>query len=138
MKFEIHNHEGVGPVRFGMTASELREVLGSEFESGKRGEDPYDLYFGSACFVYYDKSGKVDAVEFTEPGYVTIGGVDLLSLSFAEMLEVIRSEDPDVKVDIEGLQSLNLGIGSYAPDGKDKPESPAETVIVFRRGLYEG
>lgn len=137
MKFEIHNHEGVGPIRFGMGRAEVREVLGGEFESSHRGETPYDSYFNCDYFVYYDKSEKVGAVEFTEAGYVTLGGVDLLGLSFAEMLEVIRSHDPEVKVGIEGFKSLNLGIGSYAPDGQDKPESPAETVIVFPRGYYD-
>jgi hypothetical protein len=137
MKFEIHSHEGAGPIRFGMTTAEVREVLGSEFKSSDRGGTPYDRYLGHGCFVYYDESGKVEAIEFSDAGYVTLGGVDLLGLSFAEMLEFIRVRDPEVEVNIEGLESLNLGIGSYAPDGEDEPESPAETVIVFRRGYYD-
>ena len=139
MKFEIHSHEGAGPIRFGMTTSEVREAVGVEFESFAKHPDshPIDILDDAGCHVYYDESGKMEAVEFMEPGYVTLGGVDLLSLSFAEMLNFVKARDPEVKVNMDGFKSLNLGIGSYSPGGQDEPESPGETLIVFTRGYYD-
>jgi hypothetical protein len=140
MKFEIHSHEGAGPIRFGMTTTEVREAMGEEFESFMKGSDsehPTDVFTESQCYVFYDASGKVKAIEFWEPAQPTLGGVDLLGLSYADLVKLIRAQDPDVEVNLEGFESLNLGIGSYAPDGEDEPESPAETVIVFRRGYYD-
>ena len=141
MKFEIQSYKGAGPVRFGMTTTEVREALGPGFETGIRGEavegeHPHDYYRKLGCFVYYDASGKVEAIEFgrSKP---TLEGENLLGLSFKELFELITGLDPDVKYEGEGFTSEKLGVGCYAPGGEDEPEEPAQSIIVFRRGYYD-
>ena len=140
MKFEIHSHEGAGPVRFGMTTTEVREALGGEFESFKRGPDeqhPLDKFSDHRCFIYYDASGKVEAIEFAKRGEPMLGGVNLLGLGYADLVKLITMKDPDVVIKNDGFTSVNLGIGCWAPAGEDEPESPPDSVIVFRRGYYD-
>ncbi|WP_068953376.1 hypothetical protein [Pararhizobium polonicum] len=102
MMFEIHSHQGVGEIRFGMTRSEVHAALGVEFESFKRSSQdahPSDHFIGLGCFVYYGDSGRVDAVEFLEPAEPTLNGVNLLSFGFTDLIRQITKIDPDVSVE---------------------------------------
>ncbi len=142
MKFDIHSHEGAGPVRFGMTTTEVREALGAEFKSFRRDpssdDHPTDHFKKLGCFVYYDASGKVEAIEFAEPAEPTLGGVNLLGLGYADLVELITAQDRDVVMEErEGFTSVDLGVGCWAPDGENEPETPPVAVIVFRRGYYD-
>lgn len=140
MKFEILSHEGVGQIRFGMPPSAVRAALGEEFESFKRTPQsvyPCDYFPKLQCFVYYNMDGKAEAVEFAEPAKPTLNGVNLLNLSFSKLVQQLRKIDPEVLVESDGLTSIQLGIGAYAPSTESEPESPPESIIVFTRGYYE-
>ncbi|MCW1926291.1 hypothetical protein OKA05_27300 [Luteolibacter arcticus] len=140
MKFEIHHHEGAGPVRFGMTTTEVRKALGSKFKNGTRGsspQHPYDYFKEYGCFVYYNMDGKMDAIEFGERGQPTLGGENLLGLSFKDLFKRIKKLDAGLKWDGTGFISKKLGVGSYAPMGDSEPKKPAEGFIVFRKGYYD-
>ncbi|MEK7951728.1 hypothetical protein [Luteolibacter soli] len=88
--------------------------------------------------VFYDDDGRVEAIEFVEPGRAMLGGVDLLGMSYADLVKLITEQDPEVMIENDGFTSEKLGIGSYAPGGIGEPEDPAETVIVFPPGYYDG
>ena len=144
MQFEIHSHEGAGPIRFGMSPAEVRAVLGSPFRSFKRAsecEHPCDSFRELACFVYYDASGKAEAVEFASPAEPMLDGVNLLALSFSDLVAQLSATDPDLIIDrfvkIDGLTSLALGVGAYTPGAEEIPSEPIESVIVFARGYYD-
>jgi hypothetical protein len=141
MKFEIHSYQGVGPVRFGMTPSEVRAALGVEFKSFKRSPQnvhPCDYFTGLECFVYYDdEHGRADAVEFAEPAEPTLNGVNLFGLGLADLIEQIRKVDPGVLVVNDGFTSIHLGVGGWAPFAEEEPETPPESIIVFVRGYYD-
>jgi hypothetical protein len=140
MMFEIHSHEGVGPIWFGMTPSEVRATLGVAFESFKRNEfsaHPCDHFIGPECFVYYDDANcLVEAVEFAEPAEPTLNGANLLGLGFAALIRQITEIDPEVSIEIDGFTSEYLGVGAWAPACQEEPEAPAESIIVFVRGYY--
>ena len=123
-----------------MTTTEVREALGTEYRIGTRGDEPqhpYDYFTKYGFFVYYDMSGKVEAVEFGSRGKPMLGGVNLLGLSFEDLFKQITALDSDVKFDGDGFISTKLGVGCYAPGGEEEPEEPAEGIIVFRRGYYD-
>jgi hypothetical protein len=140
MRFEIYSHEGAGPIRFGMTPSDVRAAIGAAYESFKRtpqSAHPCDYFPDLQCFVYYNRNGKAEAAEFAEPGEPTLGGVNLLSLGFADLVARVTVSDPNVSVEGDGFTSLHLGIGAYAPSAEDEPTAPPESVIVFARGYYD-
>ncbi len=140
VNMDIRCHEGVGPIRFGMSPNEVRAALGVDFSSFKRSSKsihPCDHFSELECFVYYDSAdGVVDAVEFAAPAKPTLDGVMLLGMSFTDLLEKIGQADPDVAIESDGFTSLRLGIGGWAPAAEDRPDDPVESVIVFARGYY--
>jgi hypothetical protein len=141
MTSAIHAYVGVGPIRFGMKPSEVRAILGVQFESFRRSPTtihPCDFFAKLGCFVYYDDtSGRVEAVEFAEPAQPTLNGVNLLGLGFTDLIEQIKKTDPEVTVESDGFISLSLGVGGWAPAAEDEPEAPPQSVIVFVRGYYD-
>lgn len=126
-------------MRFGMTTAEVRAAVGGEFRSFVKepGCHPVDILEEADCFVYYDAGGRMKALEFHSRSEPMLGDVNMLSLGFKDLLDLVAAQDPDVEVKIDGFTSLGLGIGSYAPDCEDRPESPSECMIVFRRGYYD-
>ncbi len=139
MTFEIHNHKGAGPIRFGMSPTAVRKALNAEFESFKRTPQsvhPCDYFSELQCFVYYDVNGRAEATEFAKPAEPMLEGVNLLGISFADLVQRITGQDPDIAIEDDGFTSINLGIGCHAPSAKDEPEAPPESVIVFMRGYY--
>ncbi|HLP69245.1 MAG TPA: hypothetical protein VK181_17145 [Rhizobium sp.] len=88
--------------------------------------------------MYYDNAdGVVDAVEFAAPAKPTLDGVMLLGMSFTDLLEKIGQADPDVAIESDGFMSLRLGIGGWAPAAEDRPDDPADSLIVFARSYYD-
>lgn len=137
---QIIGHEGVGPIRFGMSPEDVRTVLGAEFESFKRTPSsvhPCDHFFRYECFVYYDAQGLVEAVEFAEPATPMLDDLNLLGVSFMSLVERIRQADPDLSVESDGFTSLWLGIGGWAPAAEEKPDEHLDSIIVFARGYYD-
>lgn len=139
MEFEIHSHEGVGQIRFGMPSSAVRAALGEGFESFKRtpqSAHPCDYFPKLQCFVYYNADGKAEAAEFAEPAKPTINGVSLIDLSFSKLVQQVTKVDPEALVERDGFTSVQLGIGAYAPSAESEPEATPESIIVFARGYY--
>lgn len=136
----IQSHEGVGPIRFGMSRGEVLDVFSIAPETFKRNPDdvwPCDYFPSLGCFVYYeDASGLVEAIELTNPANPTLGSMDLLHIGFTDLLKLIRNGDPDVSIDGDGFTSARLGIGGWAPSLKSSPNSQLEAVIVFAPDYY--
>jgi hypothetical protein len=123
-----------------MVPSAVREALGAVCESFKRtpqSDHPCDYFPKLHCFVYYDKSGKAEAAELVPPAEPTLGGINLLGLGFAELVERIRIQDAKVAIEPDGFTSLELGVGCYAPSAEEDPENQPDSVIVFKRGYYD-
>lgn len=64
-------------------------------------------------------------------------GVNLLSIGFADLVERITAQDPEVEIEDDGLTSESLGVSCYAPSAEDEPEAPPESVMVFVRGYFK-
>lgn len=79
--FKIKIFEGTDTIKIGMTSQEISGIVGEMPEKTPKGEgerlaDMYD--FG---FIYYDKSGKCEAIEFFDTAQVEWNGGDLMKKS---------------------------------------------------------
>jgi hypothetical protein len=88
-------------------------------------------------FAYYDKHGRLEAVEFAPPANPMLDGVELLRISHETVMSTLRAKDPVLEQDRDGALSHAVGIGLYAPTAEDDPTKPCESIIAFRPGYYD-
>ncbi|HYP52823.1 MAG TPA: hypothetical protein VEQ42_04750 [Pyrinomonadaceae bacterium] len=139
MRFEIRPHEGVGPVRFGMTREEVRAALALPVESFRKSpadEMLTDAFDAAGLHVYYKKPGLCEAVEMAAPAEPVLEGRELLGRPFGESRRWFESQDESAEADESGLTSFGYGVGLYAPEAESNPAAPPEGVIVFEKGYY--
>jgi hypothetical protein len=139
MKFNIKAYSSIGTIKFGMRQSEVRNLLGTNYKSFKRtpaSEYPCDYFKSLGVFVYYKKSGVVEAVEFATPAEPSFEGKDLLNLSYDDLRNFFQSKDANLEIEPDSLTSLLLGISAYTPDADENPQLPAESIIAFESGYY--
>ena len=140
MDFEIHEHEGAGPIRFEMTIAEVRRILSvpvSSFMKTATSAVPTDAFDSLGMHVHYASSGVCHAIEMATPARATFRGQKLIGRSFGELRQLFESWDNRVTIDETGLTSFSLGIGLYAPSAAKAPHSPVEGVIVFAKDYYD-
>lgn len=130
--FDIKIFEGTEEIKFGMTSGEISEILQeSPKKIRKSGVDtPVDEYdFG---FVYFDKKGKCEGIEFFKPAQVKLDGKVLLGKSTKEILKLFLQMDKNLEIESrDAFSSIKYSIGIYGENGK------VETVYVGKKGCYE-
>jgi hypothetical protein len=139
MDLTITSYESVGPIRFGMTRKEVRELLDSPVIAFKRNDDDVaetDGFDDLGIYVEYDAKDHCVAVEMARPSNPIFADTELLALPYAAVKTWVRKQDEDVEVDESGFDSPGLGIGMYADIKKGDKKSTAETVIAFSRSYY--
>ena len=131
---------GIGPLLFGMTIDETRQAMRVEHpetvEKGMPGEPPCDL-FNEEIYAYYNKAGRLQAVECWAPVRPTLDGINLLGMSAKEAMTLLSSRDPSLTYERGGATARSLGVGLYIPHPGREAREPAETVIVFEKGYYD-
>lgn len=133
---KITPYECVGPIKFGQPRAIVRQILGSRPFVGKRDEsDPvtYDLYNELGCFVYYDSDEKVTSLELFRPGSATLNRVNLLSMSFIEAVNWLKTNDTHVQLELGCCTSFDLGVSVWT-DGEEA--ELVESVLVFERDYF--
>ena len=139
MRLEITPYVQAGPVRFGAEREEVRRLIGGPVEEFRKSPDsglPVDDFIGTGIHVYYGPAGTCQAVEMALPAEPILHGQMLLALGFADLRMWLSQMDRDLHVDDDGLTSLALGIGIFAPYSVQAPHEPAEAVIAFERDYY--
>lgn len=139
MDFEIEPYAGVGPIRFGMSASEMRTALGgkvSTYRNGPFAQGDTDAFDERGIQVEYSETGICEAVEFEYATIPTFEGHPLLGRPFREVYEFLRSRDPALTVHDTGLTSYLLGIGIFMSIMEDW-EADTQAVIAFKKGYYD-
>jgi hypothetical protein len=140
-EWEILPHEGVGPIRFGMSAEQVRTAVGAPvttFMKTPLAELPTDSFDELGLHVYYRRPGLCDFVEFYGPPGPHIRGMSFLSRPLSEVWEWLQGADPGAEVEPgEGLTSHILGIAIYAPAAVDDPDPIVEGVAIFEQGYYD-
>ena len=102
MDFDIRPHEGVGPLRLGMTREEVAKVMSRDPKALPcQTEGDTEAYYDSGLSIQYDPGGNVEFIEVSgnswmDPDYE---GVDLFRTPAEEVVEHIcqfDAPDPDV------------------------------------------
>jgi hypothetical protein len=140
--FEIKPLRGVGAIEFGMSPAEVRSRIPARSELFRRtdtDEFPSDYFKGEGVFAYYDKHGRLEAMEFGRPANPMLDGVELLRVSCEAVMSILRAKDPVLKQDRDGALSHAVGVGFYAPsaEGDLTTTKPCESIIAFRPGYYD-
>ena len=81
----------------------------------------------SRTAVYYNDEGKCEAVEIFNDVEVYIGEKLLFPTTYA----VAKNVEKSLKQDDEGMISVDMSIGIYAPDGE------MESILFGEKGYYE-
>lgn len=118
-------HEGVGPVKIGMSRRELRDnwYLNAEFKKTQFSTTTTDDF--GLFHVYYDANDCCEAIEVFDDVEVYIDGKVVYPIPVNDVCEAFH----DFKADNDGAISVEKAVGIYAPE--DKPES-----ILFGNAGY--
>lgn len=101
MRFLISPFVGAGKIKFGMTPDQVR-LLGGVFDSFKRAEEsvfPCDYFENLGVFAYYNASGVLEAIEFTEPAVPEFEEMDLLKIHFKGLITYLSDKDKGLEVE---------------------------------------
>lgn len=135
--FEIMPYQAGGAIRFGMTSSQVRQVLHTDPRprppASPAGADNFDQL---GIRVYYRLPDSVEAIEFNSPACPTLHGRPLLRQRYGDLESWIQSMDPGTKLEHSGLTSNALGIRLYASSARRNPDAPVESVTVFEKDYY--
>lgn len=140
MDFEIKPLKSAGPIELGMTQSEARRVLGGAFRTFRRDPAalyPSDYYSEDGVFLYYNREGRVEAVEFSEPSCPLLYGVCLIGMELKPAKNFLTTLTSDLVEDNDGAVSRRLGLSIYSPLLKENPMTPVEGVLVFGSDYFK-
>jgi hypothetical protein len=140
MRLALRSYVGVGPIKFGMTAEDVRSTLAcphNEFKRTPTSKTITDAFQPLGILVCYNIEKKCNAIEMARPAEVFYEGHQLLGGSFQKVSQFIRGFDREVCSREDGLTSFALGIGLYAPGCGEEPLLPVESVIAFQPGYYD-
>jgi hypothetical protein len=140
MKFEIKKYRGAGKFRLGVTREKNRKtvpVVPMEYIRGTDSGISGDLYEELGVELEYNEENLCDAIEMSYPANPIYKNIELLQIPYYFLLVLLRWEDPNLEEDELGFISYNLGIGIYAPNKTESPTMNAESVIVFKDGLFD-
>lgn len=140
MRFIIEPYVGVGPIRFGMSVQEIRDILAVEVRSVKKTPKsgmPTDFFHSIGLSVHYKQPGRCKAVELVTPAVPTFRGQGLLGRPFNALRDWIETIDDSIEIHDTGLTSYLFGIGLYVPSARKSPSAPVDSVIVFEEGYYD-
>ena len=142
MDFLIKSFVGAGPIRFGMSQQEVRQLTLGPVRVFKRTPTqalPSDHFTDLGVVVEYKSPGVVEAIEFSEPANPIFNGFSLFGQDVNRVKAVLVGIDPNLEVDGEGFISHCLGVGVYALKADDEDWKPVKvlSVIVFEKGYYD-
>jgi hypothetical protein len=155
MDLRIQPHEGVGPIKFGLSIRETRRALAEALfalgrgwagrvatflKSPERDGLPVDDFSDLGMHIYYRVDGGrvvCDGVELFSPARPTYAELDVLVTPFAEVRSWLATRDPSLEADSAGCRSRALGIALYAPNSDEEPELPAQSLYLFPLGAFD-
>lgn len=140
LEYLAHPLRGLGPLRFGMSRTEVCAVLGapdSTFRRDRSSESETDVFDRLGIYVCYGTDGKCEAIELTAPSNIVLAGGLLIGRPFEDVVRELRQLDPNVEVDESGATAHSVGIGIYAPHAAKAPSLPVESAIAFSSGYYD-
>jgi hypothetical protein len=139
LKFEFEPYKGPIPLEFGMTQSEVSQVLGAPPKYSRppneygRARDDYG-YIG----VNFDEHGK--AAEFcfspsNEFSLVYLGTTIIGQGAVNDPISIFKRIDPKPKETLGFLVFLGLGVNTTGYHDNDNSQ---RAINVFKRGFWDG
>jgi len=139
MNLQLNPFIGIGPIRFGMSRAQVRELLGEgyrEFLKTPTSKVLTDDYLAYASHIFYDLDNTCKGIEVFPPAKLHWNGRFLLGDSFQSTLRYFQQIDDGVQLKSTGLLSRKFGISSYAPKAEDAIDNPVESVYAFKKGVF--
>lgn len=131
--WDIAPYEGVGPIRFGMTRSQVQSLLGgsvSTFRKGPYASTDTDAYDQLGLHLHYDKGDRLECIEAWGPCPIYYQGASLLNANIQAVLERLAALGLSSRYD-DGYFFDDAGFALYAPDDVVK------AVTVYPKGYYD-
>ncbi|HYW13183.1 MAG TPA: hypothetical protein VE871_14580 [Longimicrobium sp.] len=142
--YDVVPHEGVGPVRLGMTRAESRAAMGLPVQSHGTGRDARDLYLDSAFQVFFDDADRVEYIELSHGGpfIARYESVDVFATDAEPLVELVRQRaaydenDPELGYSYI-FPALQLSVWrSVVPDDDDDEGRRFMTIGVGKPGYF--
>lgn len=137
MHLSIEPLNGVKGLPLGSSKATVRSFFSGELKVFRRSPTsvPADYWPDLGVFAYYKADSALEALEFTSPAILELGGASLFPISMEVALRFLRQTDPNVKVEIDSAISNALGISIWTAIGKEA-DSQVETLLLFGAGYY--
>ena len=139
-KFLIDAHKGVGPLRFGMTRSEVARIMKEKPFTRDGRKDGYELsdYFQDRSVqVIDDPNELVGAVQFFVLDEVVYPLDVRMNRPYKDILRWTRERDPAIVLESDGFRSELLGIVVGVRDNDDDAEQRLRLLVVHRPRYYQ-
>lgn len=133
MNFNLVLFQGTDIIKFGMTSSEIRNILKVEPTLFKKlnislfDTEAYD----NICHVYYEKQNNeivCSAFEFLMPSKVFLDDVQLMRAPRKDIEKLFKNKFDDCEIDSSGISSFKGDFGVYFNKGR------VESVYISRKG----
>jgi hypothetical protein len=135
---------GVGPLRFGMSESEVRREVGTAPHSKSR-RDPvfetWSLYFKAPLLtVEFDENNQCCSIELSHGAKLVYCDQDLSTFTYGALVEFLGSTGLAIKETASGFRCESLCLACYSPDSSDPDIGPSAKIgalMAYRKGYYE-
>jgi hypothetical protein len=146
--FNVVPHEGVGPVRLGMSRDEARSAMALPVQSFKKTESSTaltDAYLDSCFQVFFDNEERVEYVELSHcKSFITLyNGINVFATKAEDLIEFISKTAPyDANRRELGYSyvfpALELSVwrSTMPEDGEDEEGRFFMTIGVGKSGYY--
>lgn len=130
--FDIEPFEAAGPIRFGMTHSEVHALLGDPIRQARNRRGELDETWGPVSLRYDAENGKVVEVGLVPPAIATYKGRDLFAS--LDPIRLLEADDPAPMEHVGFIVFLSLGITlTGVHDGDDSQKA----LTAFARGRWD-
>lgn len=121
----------VGDICFGMSRSQVREIMGEykEFKKSRFSKNTVDDF--NECHIYYDSNNLCQAIELYGEYRIKIKENSILPNNFTDICRVLEALDKNLEIEYDTCTSIKYSIGVYAPGGK------VESILFGKDGYYK-
>jgi hypothetical protein len=139
-KLDLIPYVSIGPLKFGMTAKEIRKIMadydqnGSTFKRNIMVDKETDSHFGSNFFIGYDENGIFDFVEVVDMD-ITYKGKIINILSEKELFK-LSNNNYELVGDNYFLDELGVSMSFDLVAGAEEFTDGNDSILVTSKKEY--